>query len=288
MRQPFGGRWTAEKLAKVRAYLEAYVTALKNQPFERYYIDAFAGTGYCGKESQLQPNEVLATELAEKNTQAFLKGSARIALEVEPGFDKYVFIDRDPNNCAELDRLKYEFPGRSGKITVLNEDANICLKRLLDGEWRNRRAVLFLDPYGMQVEWNTVRAIAATQAVDMWYLFPLTAVNRMLPRDADISPAWKAKLTMLFGDEDWEKAFYEQRTEPTLFGPEEITEKTATFDAIEQYLLARLATEFAGVAHNPWLLRDEVGRPLFLLCFAAANPRGKAVALRIAEHILGK
>src|SRR5215831_16586388 len=41
----FGGPWTVEKLDALRAYLNAYAQALKNQPFRRYYIDAFAGTG---------------------------------------------------------------------------------------------------------------------------------------------------------------------------------------------------------------------------------------------------
>ena len=41
----FGGPWTVEKLDALRAYLIAYAQALKNQPFRRYYIDAFAGTG---------------------------------------------------------------------------------------------------------------------------------------------------------------------------------------------------------------------------------------------------
>ena len=44
--QLFGGRWTEEKLEILRKYLQAYNTALKNQPFKRVYIDAFAGTGY--------------------------------------------------------------------------------------------------------------------------------------------------------------------------------------------------------------------------------------------------
>src|SRR5690606_41679286 len=42
----FGGPWTEEKLDRVTRYLQAYTTALKNQPFQLMYIDAFAGTGY--------------------------------------------------------------------------------------------------------------------------------------------------------------------------------------------------------------------------------------------------
>ena len=30
---------------------------------------------------------------------------------------------------------------------------------------------LFLDPYGMQVEWATIESIAHTQAIDLWLLF---------------------------------------------------------------------------------------------------------------------
>jgi hypothetical protein len=33
--------------------------------------------------------------------------------------------------------------------------------------------VLFLDPYGMQVDWTTIEAIARTKAIDLRVLFPL-------------------------------------------------------------------------------------------------------------------
>ena len=41
----FGGQWTIEKLDILGRYLDAYTTALKNQPFKLVYIDAFAGHG---------------------------------------------------------------------------------------------------------------------------------------------------------------------------------------------------------------------------------------------------
>ena len=43
--QSFGGEWTREKLDILAAYLDAYTTALKNQPFNLWYVDAFAGSG---------------------------------------------------------------------------------------------------------------------------------------------------------------------------------------------------------------------------------------------------
>jgi len=41
----FGGSWTEQKLAAVRYYLDFYTMALSKQPFETWYIDAFAGSG---------------------------------------------------------------------------------------------------------------------------------------------------------------------------------------------------------------------------------------------------
>ena len=57
-------------------------------------------------------------------------------------------------------------------------------------------------------------------------------------------------------------------------------------DAIGDYFNQRLAKIFAGVAPNPLLLRNTKGAPLFLLCFAAANPNAVKPALKIAQDIL--
>ena len=43
--QTFGGKWTRDKLQILGAYLDAYTTALKHQPFTLWYVDAFAGSG---------------------------------------------------------------------------------------------------------------------------------------------------------------------------------------------------------------------------------------------------
>ena len=43
--QKFGGKWTVEKLGILSSYFDYYLKALKNQPFKKIYIDAFAGTG---------------------------------------------------------------------------------------------------------------------------------------------------------------------------------------------------------------------------------------------------
>jgi three-Cys-motif partner protein len=284
-KQSFGGGWTEKKLESVRKYLIGYRTALKNTPFKTAYIDAFAGTGYRTTSANNEPESLLFPEM-----DSFLDGSARIALQVEPRFHKYIFIEKDPNRFAELQKLKEEFPHLAEDIKLENKDANSFLKGLCQGpSWKNHRAVLFLDPFGMQVTWDTIEAIGQTQAIDLWLLFPLgVAVNRILTKSGRISPTWRNKLDEMFGASDWYDVFYRKSKTQNLFGEEEVTEKIGDFDSISQYFVNRLNTVFAGVAPNPLPLYNSRKNPIFVLCFAVGNPKGKYPALRIARHILEK
>ncbi len=248
--QLFGGDWTTEKLERVRKYLAAYVIALKKQGFHLLYIDAFAGTGYRTLKRDENQAELLLPDLAQPDSQTFANGSARNALEIQPQFNEYVFIEKDPARCVELERLKTDFPQMSSGISVINADANTYLSQLCQKtEWmrRRRRAVLFLDPFGMQVEWNTIRAIAETRAIDLWLLFPLgIGVNRLLRRDGKIDLALRSRLDAFFGTTEWFDAFYRTYTTENLFGAETQTRKIGNFDTIERYFVERLRTVFAG------------------------------------------
>ena len=285
--QSFGGSWTTEKLERVHKYLKAYTTIMKDRNFHFAYIDAFAGTGYRTYRRDADPNELMFPEIAEQEVQEFLEGSARIALQVEPRFQKYILIEKDDNRFAELQKLKDEFS--SNDIDLIQSDANEYLKNLCGKNWikYQRRAVLFLDPYGMEVEWDTIAAIANTQAIDLWILFPLgIAVNRLLKRDGDVDTTVRHKLDRFFGTTDWYNTFYETVSNPTLFGEEMVIQKTSDFQSIGQYFVERLQTVFTGVANNPLPLYNSRNNPLYLLCFAAGNPKGAPTAVRIAQDIL--
>src|SRR2546421_510068 len=101
--QLFGGDWTSEKLERVRKYLVAYAQIMKGKRFRFAYIDAFAGTGYrTNPKAKGHSDYDFFPELAEEDTKEFLDGSARIALQIKPRFDKYIFIERKPKRFAEL------------------------------------------------------------------------------------------------------------------------------------------------------------------------------------------
>jgi three-Cys-motif partner protein len=210
---------------------------------------------------------------------------------VEPRFTKYIFIEKDPQRFAELNKLKTEFPESASDIVLINADSNAYLRDICENRrWDRNRAVLFLDPFGMQVTWETITAIAKTEAIDLWLLFPLgTGANRLLKRDGNIPQSWRARLDATFGATDWFQAFYQKIEQHDLLSgrPTVETYKVANFDSISDYFLKRLKTVFPHVAKNPLPLFNKANCPLYLLCFAAGNPgSGGKVAVKIAEDIL--
>jgi three-Cys-motif partner protein len=288
--QQFGGDWTINKLKRIGKYLAAYTQVLKNKNFHLIYIDAFAGTGYRTVDFKDDKQSLLFPDQAGEDAEILHTGSARIALETNPYFAEYYFVEQSFDKCRELNLLKQEYPDKAHKIHVIQKDANTFIQDICHDFRKNTswRSVLFLDPFGMNVAWDTVEAIADTHAIDMWYLFPLgVGVNRLLRRDGNIPQEWQKRLDCIFGDRGWRDIFYKKVSTPSLFEDNtELTRKSAGFEEITRYLIKRLKTIFAGVAKNPLPLLNSRNNPLYLLCFACGNKRGAPIALRIAEHIL--
>jgi|SRR5215831_9322621 len=275
MPHSFGGAWTERKLSVVRRYLDIYAQALKNQPFQRLYIDAFAGTG--GRTEKRRETLPLL-DLPE--FEAVRKGSARLALEVEPPFHRYVLIERATHRASELAMLKSEFPSR--QIEIINDDANDAIVGVCKTtNWRNTRGVVFLDPYGLQVTWDSLVAIAGSRALDVWVLFPSgMGLNRLLTKSGDIPQEWQETLDRSLGTRDWRSAFYRNELEADLFeGPRSRTVKDADPMKLEKFYLDRLRTIFPTVMNKCIRLTNSKDQTMYLLCFACANPSAKAKAL---------
>lgn len=283
--------WTKDKLARLGKYLPAYTKALSKKNFVLAYIDAFAGTGVINVEIKETPQNLFGFENGlEEELKDFIDGSAKIALKTEPQFHKYIFIEKNKDRFSELQKLKEEFPHLTDRIEIVNAEANSFIQDLCKKDWikNNRRAVMFLDPYGMQVSWKTIEAIANTKAIDLWILFPIGTVNRLLNKNGKINKGRRKSLDNLFGNEDWFEMFFDERERINLITqqPEKYFVKKASFETIAQYFNDRLKSIFADVAPNPLFLTNSNNSPIFLLCFATGNPKGAPIAVRIAQNIL--
>ena len=279
--QKFGGNWTEEKLNIFTRYLDAYLIALQNQKFKKIYIDAFAGTG----------------EIETSDGGQFLVGSAKRALESEKKFDHYYFIEADSQKAGELQNMiNSEFPQMRGIVTIYCGDANDKLAEIISNvDWRYNRGLLFLDPYATQVNWATLENVAQTKSIDVWYLFPFFALERMLPKNGKYDK-WEDCIDRLLGDSGWRKEFYKKDPQMTLFDlfPEpgqsdgERMVKDANPDHIKEYILSRLGTIFPCVSKHALIFRNSRNSPMFLFCFAIASesPKAQGLALRMADYIL--
>lgn len=289
-----GSHTTVEKLEVLSSYLNFFTKALKLKKFKLIYIDAFAGTG----DYHLDLGDAgLFAGFGGDQGLVTRPGSARLALAVDPPFDELVFVDMSQSSVAALSEIREATPDR--KIDIRRGDANAEVQRLCSEiAWHSRsgayvgsRAVLFLDPFALSVEWKTLLAIGATQAIDLWYLFPTNAIGRLLARDAAaIKDGWEQKLNTILGGNWWRDELYAVRPgQRDLFdqATPEVVERTARLEQIEQSFITRLEPHFGFIAPKPRRLSNN-NLQRFSLMFAVANRSEPAIALakRVAGHIL--
>lgn len=283
------GPWAREKLEALGQYLSFYTTVLKNQGHwlrGTIFVDAFAGPGLA--RVRTPPSSPASLDLFGSDPETdvdeaeFVKGSPRVALEITNPFSSYVFIDRDPQRAAELRALKAEH--YSGPpITVHEGDANAVLQTWLASgiDWRHHRAVVFLDPFGMQVPWSTIEALARTKAIEVLITFPLgMAIQRLMTRSGEIPAGWQISLNAFFGAPDWRGLAYEE--EAGLFGQGVRKVSDSSVKLLEWYR-SRLRATFGHVS-TARVIKNTRGNPLYYLIWAGPH----ATALKGAEHILSK
>jgi three-Cys-motif partner protein len=250
IQRPFAHRDTQVKLRTVGDYLRFYTTALSKQNFKLIYFDAFAGSG------EIPHGEDLPLFDGMRDLDDAIEGSARVALGVSPPFDQYVFVDSKKKHVAALAALRKEFPNLADRISVKHGDANDAVREFCRSEMAgNRRAVIFLDPFGNSVKWSTIKAIAAVPKIDLWYLFPSgIGVVRQISQDSRIQKDAERSLDEMFGTTEWRASFSAPTAQADLLDPDrETMTKIATADDVTRYMIARMKAVFKGVVLDCWL-----------------------------------
>lgn len=274
------GPWAAAKLDALEAYLNFYGTALKNQPFRRIYIDAFAGAPLAkvrGSDAPLEPSPFFEEPEDTEAQAEFIVGSPVRALNVPNGFHRHYFFDLDETRADTLSKLT---EGRRD-VQVRVGDCNPLIQQLAPGlkAW-DIRGVAFLYPYGAHLEWATLEALAATETMEVVINFPVAmAINRLITKSGDVPEKWSDQLTACFGTEEWRDLSY--RLDTDLFGNEVTTKQGSVAEKLLDLYVGRLKTIFPHVA-NPRLIRNTRNAPLYYLIWAGPNKLG----LKGAEYVL--
>ena len=293
----WGGTWTEEKLDAFEKYVKAYLTimkkyALKNE-WKLFYFDAFAGSG--SRETGIdENNDSEATlfeddEIEEIAEQTSYKGAAERVLGCEVdgfSFDYYYFVDKGEHSLQTLEtKLKSTFPDKAKYMAFKPGDANEKILELVNYAKSHPKcaALVLLDPFGMQLNWETIQALKDISHIDLWILVPSgVIINRLLTRSGKILCPERMEKSFGMPINEIQNYFYEQVTEQSLFG--EITrqqKRDNTINKIAQLYIDLLGKEFSYVIKEPLVLKNSTNCPIFHFVFASHNQTGVKIALEI-------
>ena len=265
------GPWSEDKLGLLSKYLKSYTLIMHNQKWCRngyHYIDAFAGTG--------RPRA--------RDEERYIDGSPRVALAIPYPFSTYTFIEKVPWRVQRLQELRNEYP--DCEIHIYEGDCNDIITTKITPHIRFERfsrGLLFLDPFGMDLEWSTIEQISQTRALEMFLNFPVMALNRtILSNDPHaLTEAQIERMNRFWGSVEWRADIYDQV--PTLFGPVEMKISRTTGQRLGQLFKKRLAEVFPHVT-DPLVMTNSRNAPLYCLIFAGYNETGT----KIVQEIFGR
>lgn len=277
----FGGDWTASRIEMLVEYARAYLTIMNQYPrFQLIYFDGFAGTGLIEREKDGDSQTIV--------------GAARRIIELEcPNesgkprtFDLYYFVEKNTVKARKLKENLGEPPSLNKQVYVVTDDCNTRLKSLADylRKPANKywRALLYIDPFGMQVEWASIEHLKGL-GIDMWILVPTgIGINRMLKKDGQIEDTWLARLEKFLGmkKKDILAHFYQPST--GLF-PDHVNKEAEAGKKAGELYRRRLQTIFDHVSPG-YEIRNSVKALMYHFLLVSNNKAG----LRIASDIIRK
>lgn len=261
------GYWSEVKLDIIREYAVAYSKILSAQTRPRLkhvYIDAFAGAGVH----------------VSRTTQEFVLGSPLNALQVQPPFHEYHFIELDQARVDVLDEIA---EGQEQNVFVYPGDCNqVLLEDVFPRvQWENyRRGLCLLDPYGLDLNWSVIQKAGQMKSIEIFLNFPVMDMNRnVLWKNPDkIQLDQAERLTRFWGDETWRNVAYS--TAGNLFEFEEKTDNETIAEAFRQRLLQ---VAVFGHVPKPMPMRNSQGATVYYLFFASQKPVASDIVKEIFE-----
>lgn len=289
----WGGPWTEDKLDAFEKYVKAYLTIL-NKYRDKYnwkliYFDGFAGSGSRedNTDSDLKNDLFDVNYIIDEEKDSY-KGAAERVLNIDlRGFDFYYFIDKDKESNDKLKEKLNIYNDEKKRLVFRANDANAEIIKLADAMHRNNKlaALVLLDPFGMQIDWDSIKQLAGTRT-DIWILVPTgVIINRLLDRKAELRHI--DLLKKFFGEDETfiREYFFERKVVKTLFGEEEIVVKVNnSIQRIAELYINKLKDIFDHVTPNALVLRNTRNVPIFHFVFASNNESAR----NIASQIIGK
>ena len=92
------------------------------------------------------------------------------------------------------------------------------------------------------------------EILDIWYLFPLNALTRNLPKQKNLTQSTSDKIDRILGTHDWENALYQLDAQFSLFGDSNYTR--VDFNELVNFVTLRLKENFPYVSPKSRVLKN--------------------------------
>ncbi len=261
------GNWTAHKLYFLCVYLEQVARGMRAHqafPDGLRYIDLFSGTGVSVVEEEGVPPHPYP-------------GSALIAASLgATAFRGLYLIDEDQDSIAAA-KARIAKIGYSGEVRTWCGNVNALIDDVVRAIPPRSLSVAFVDPYSLDVHYETIRQLAAGRSVDLVILFSDRIDLQRNVADTYF-PGKNDKLDkFLGGSADWRKRY-------SGLPNHEGASLRQLFADVYREQLEKLGHKYT----KSWPLLGPQG-PMFRLVYASKNPLGlKYCEIALTEDFGGQ
>lgn len=253
--------WSEYKYKLIGAYCNMFTKSMRRKWDNLVYIDLFAGAGY--------------TKIKERNS--IIKSSALIACSIPTIFDKYIFCEEDIDKLNALkNRIEREYPKLD--VTYFHGDCNLMIPEIRNTipKYSKGNTVLpfcFVDPYSLNLKFNTIRSLAGDCLMDFLILLALHMdANRNFKTYLNQN---SNKIAQFLGIDSWREQFEAVN----------YSQKDFVKFLFDQYSSQMKSIGYVDPEHPHQVRSNEKNLPLYYLSFYSKHPLGNEFFKKIEPYI---
>jgi len=249
------GAWSKDKHHFLARYIDAFTKAMKGKPAWTGigYVDLFAGPGMC----------------VVRDTGEEIDASPLLALQTDKPFDVFAYADKSEDS---LHAILSRFGARKASTEPLTFQGD-CNQRIDDIAKvlpRGHLYLAFLDPTGLDIHFETIRALTANHRVDLIVVFmDRLDLNRNIAKT--YYDTQESKLDAFFGaGSNWRSKFADLAN----WTADKVTELSLD---IYRKQLRTIGYECFGKTVRIIGKAGAARTPFYLLFFASKHPLGAKI-----------
>lgn len=191
--------YAKDKLTILKGYMARFTTAMKDKKWRALnYIDLQAGPG----KNVFDPSGDI------------MLGSPLLALTTRFPFHNLHLVEMGTSEYGAL-KSRVSTSDRSASVKLYNQDCNVAVDQIverikqiddeyIDGVWPSLN-LAFLDPEGLEVQWQTVEKLAALSRMDLIINFSTSGITR----NAGLAAASEGDTSVdrFFGTREWRSVY---------------------------------------------------------------------------------